>query len=134
MILSKQRALFDGDFSLQKLPQTQYLGSKQKLAQWIFDCSPKGIDTVFDAFSGSSSVGYHFKTKGKRIIANDFLKFNCHIGKAVIENKSAVLAQEDIDLLFSKNKTAGALIENTFSGVFFERSQARVLDNFRGKY
>ena len=131
MILSEQRELFDTEFSLRKLPPTQYLGSKQKLVQWIFDCSPKDVDIVFDAFSGASSVGYHFKTKGKQIIANDFLKFNYHIGKAVIENKNIVLTQEDIDLLFSENENSGTLIEKTFSGVFFEQNQARFLDNFR---
>ena len=110
MILSEQRTLFDTEFSLRKLPQTQYLGSKQKLAQWIFDCSPKDIDIVFDAFSGASSVGYYFKTKGKQIISNDFLKFNYHIGKAVIENKATVLTQEDIDLLFSENKKSNSLL------------------------
>ena len=131
MILSEQRTLFPADFSLRKLPQTQYLGSKQKLAQWIFDCSPKNIDIFFDAFSGTSSVGYYFKTMGKQIIANDFLKFNYHIGKAVIENKDTVLIQEDIDLLFSENKKSGSLIEKTFSGIFFEQNQAQFLDNFR---
>ena len=131
MLLSEQRSLFPSDFSLRKLPKTQYMGGKQKLIQWIFDCAPKDIDIVFDAFSGTSSVGYHFKTKGKQIIANDFLKFNCHIGKAVIENKDTVLAQKDIDLLLSKNEKSGSLIEKTFSGIFFERDQARFLDNFR---
>ena len=131
MILSEQRTLFDTEFSLHKLPQTQYLGSKQKLAQWIFDCSPKDIDIVFDAFSGTSSVGYYFKTKGKQIISNDLLKFNYHIGKAVIENKATVLTQEDIDLLFSENKKSNSLIEKTFSGIFFERNQAQFLDNCR---
>ena len=33
-------------------------------------------------FSGTSSVGYYFKTQAKTIITNDFLKFNYHIGKA----------------------------------------------------
>ena len=130
-MLSEQRTLFDKEWQLHKLPQTQYLGSKQKLAPWIFNCSPKNIDTVFDAFSGTSAVGYYFKTKGKQIIANDFLKFNYHIGKALIENKNTTLTQEDIDILFSKNKTAESLIENTFSGIFFEQNQARFLDNFR---
>ena len=131
MILSGQKELFAEEFSFQKLPQTQYMGSKQKLVQWIFDCSPKNIDTFFDAFSGTSSVGYYFKTKGKQIIANDFLKFNYHIGKAMVENKDTLLTQEDIDLLLSENKKHGSLIERTFSGIFFEKNQARFLDNFR---
>ncbi len=114
-----------------KLPKTQYLGSKERLANWIYENSPKNIDTVFDAFSGTSVVGYIFKTKGKRVIGNDFLKFNFHIGKAVIENKDQTLDNRDLRILFKQNDKADTLIEKVFTGVFFERDQAQFLDNFR---
>ena len=114
-----------------RLPKTQYLGSKQKLVSWIYQCSPKNIRTMFDAFSGTSSVGYHFKTQGKTVITNDFLKFNFHISKALIENKNVKLTDKDIKLLLQKNKTADNFIEKTFTGVFFEKNQAYFLDNFR---
>ncbi len=113
------------------LPRTQYLGSKQKLVKWIYQCSPKNIKTVFDAFSGTSAVGYHFKTQGKKVIANDFLKFNYHIGKALIENKNIILTNKDIKLLLQNNKTSDFFIEENFTGVFFEKEQAQFLDNFR---
>ena len=114
-----------------QLPQTQYLGSKQRLVDWIFECTPGDVKTVFDAFSGTSSVGYHFKTQGKRVFVNDFLKFNYHIGIAVIENKEVTLSQTDVDILLQENKNADSLIEDVFTGVFFERDQAQFLDNFR---
>ena len=113
------------------LPKTQYLGSKQKWVKWIYQCAPKNIKTVFDAFSGTSAVGYYFKTQGKKVIANDFLKFNYHIGKTLIENKNVILTDKDIKLLLQKNKFSDFLIEETFTGVFFEREQAQFLDNFR---
>jgi len=131
MIISEQKTLFGKKLKPHELPQTQYLGSKQRLAKWIFECSPRDIETVFDAFSGTSSVGYYFKTQGKRVISNDFLKFNYHIGKAVIENKDIILTQKDIDLLLQKNKKAGSLVEEVFAEVFFEKDQAQFLDNFR---
>lgn len=131
MLLSKQETLFGEKWELNKLPRTQYLGSKQKLAKWIFECAPTDVETVFDAFSGTSSVGYYFKTQGKQVIANDFLKFNFHIGKALIENKEATLSGEDIDLFLRKNENAGSLIDEVFTEVFFERDQAQFLDNFR---
>ncbi|MDR3476971.1 MAG: DNA adenine methylase [Gammaproteobacteria bacterium] len=114
-----------------KFPRTQYLGSKEKLVQWIFENSPKGIETFFDAFSGTSVLGYYFKTKGARIISNDFLKFNYHIAKALIENNTVILTDSDLALLFEKNNNAGTLIEEVFTDVFFEREQANFLDNFR---
>ena len=114
-----------------KLPKTQYLGSKERLVNWIYESAPKNIKTVFDAFSGTSVVGYVFKSKGKKVIGNDFLKFNFHIGKAVIENKNQVLNENDLSILFGKNEKSSTLIEDVFTGVFFEKDQARFLDNFR---
>ena len=128
---TRQGMLSGFDLNVYNLPQTQYLGSKQRLVEWIFSCSPKNIETVFDAFSGTSSVGYYFKAKGKRVISNDFLKFNYHIGNAVIENKNTILGQRDIDLLLRKNKMSGSLIDDVFTDVFFEKEESRFLDNIR---
>lgn len=114
-----------------KMPKTQYLGSKERLVRWLYDNSPKDINVFFDAFSGTSVVGHYFKNKGKKVIANDFLKFNYHIGKALIENNKVTLTERDIKLLLSKNNKADNLIERTFTNVFFERDQAQFLDNFR---
>ena len=131
MDLLKQMPLFDNLPRDHKLPQTQYLGSKEKLANWIFECSPKKVETVFDAFSGTSSVGHYFKLKGKRIITNDFLKFNYHIAKAIIENKNVFLSDEDVNLLLKTSENSESLIDEIFTNVFFEKNQACFLDNFR---
>lgn len=131
MLLTKQKTLFEEEIKFYKLPKTQYLGSKERLVNWIYEKAPKDIETVFDAFSGTSVVGHFFKSKGIRVIGNDFLKFNFHIGKAVIENKDQTLDEDDLQILFSENINAGTLIEDVFTGVFFERDQAQFLDNFR---
>ena len=130
MFVIEQQNLFESELKPHTLPKTQYLGSKQKLAEWIYCCAPKNITTMVDAFSGTSAVGYYFKTQGKQIIANDFLKFNYHIGQALIENKNITLTTEDIHFLLQKNKTSDNFIEKTFTGVFFEKKQAQFLDNF----
>lgn len=127
----QQTNLFGDSLKLHKFPKTQYLGSKERLVKWIYNNTPKEIENFLDAFSGTSVVGYYFKNKGKRVIVNDFLKFNFHIGKALIENKNVTLNNDDITLLFSQNKKAGSLIEDIFTDVFFERDQALLLDNFR---
>ena len=131
MLLTKQTNLFGDKIKIHKLPKTQYLGSKERLVNWIYENAPKDIETVLDAFSGTSVVGYIFKSRGKRVIGNDFLKFNFHIGKAVIENKDQILDENDLQILFQKNKGAGTLITDVFTGVFFEKDQAQFLDNFR---
>lgn len=131
MIIKSQTNLFSDEMKGYRLPKTQYLGSKERLVKWIYENSPHNIETVFDAFSGTSVVGYYFKSKGKRVISNDFLKFNYYIAKAVIENKNVTLTDEDIALLFKKNTKSESLIRDVFSGVFFEKDQAEFLDNFR---
>ena len=124
--IEHQHTLFEKDLTQYTLPKTQYLGSKQKLVDWIYQCSPKNITTFLDIFSGTSSVGYYFKTQSKEIISTDF-----HIGKALIENKDIILTEEDINLLLHNNKTADNFITQNFTGVFFEKDQAQFLDNFR---
>ena len=37
---------------------TNFIGSKQKLVDWIWGNTPEDVESVFDAFSGSSVVGY----------------------------------------------------------------------------
>jgi adenine-specific DNA methylase len=126
-----QMSLFEDLAATHKIPKTQYLGSKERLVKWIFENTPRDINTVFDAFSGTSVVGYFYKNKGKKVLSNDFLRFNYHIGKALIENRNITLNDADVDLLLSQNDNKDTLIEDVFSGVFFEREQAHFLDTFR---
>jgi len=93
-----------------KYPRTRFMGSKQKLLDFIYD-NVKGLEaeSVLDAFSGSGCVGYLFKTMGKQVHTNDMLK-SCYItSKATIENKREKLSQQDIDLVIN-NKTNRKII------------------------
>ncbi len=134
-VSTAQESLFDtiiwDSIKTYRLPQTQYLGSKERLVEWIYEKSPKNITTFLDAFSGTSVVGFYFKTKNKKIISNDFLQFNYHIAKALIENKNTKLNETDIGLLLGENGKVDSFIEDTFTNVFFEQDQARFLDRFR---
>lgn len=66
----QEESLFDSAYwdsiKKYKLPQTQYLGSKGRLVEWIYENSPKNITTFFDAFSGTSVVGFYFKTQKRK--------------------------------------------------------------------
>ena len=130
-MIKKQENLFGDGFKMPKLPKTQYLGSKERLVKWIFEKAPNEVESILDAFSGSSSVGYYFKTKGKKVLSNDFLKFNYHIAKSLIENKNITLDNNDLDMLFSDKGKKETLIEDVFTDVFFERDQSQFLDQFR---
>ena len=116
-----------------QFPEPQYLGAKYTHLSWIINFIPKNVKTVLDAFSGSQSVAFLFKQLGFKTITNDYLNFNNQIGLALIENNGTKLTNEDLDILLkpSKQKADFELIENIYTNVFFEKSEAQFLDNFR---
>jgi len=116
-----------------QFPEPQYLGAKHTHLAWIKKHIPNNVKTAIDAFAGSQSVAFLFKQLGYKTITNDFLNFNSQIGLALIENKNITITQEDLRLLSqpSKNKNDFELIENVFTDIFFEREEAKFLDNFR---
>lgn len=129
--MMSQTTLFGEKYKIHQFPRTQYLGSKEKLVKWILEVAPEDIKTVFDAFSGTSVVGYYFKDRGYKVYSNDFLKCNYLIAKGLIENQKITLDKNDIEILLNENTKADNLIEKVFTGVFFEKDQAQFLDKFR---
>lgn len=129
-----QPSLFGGfDFIDIKFPRPQYLGAKYIHGEWITRHIPDSVRVVLDAFSGSQSIAFLCKQLGKKVITNDFLKFNSEIGKALIENKNEILTPEDIRLLFSSNSAPLEynLMEQLFTNIFFVRDETKFLDAFR---
>lgn len=116
-----------------QFPEPQYLGAKHTHLAWIKKFIPDNIKTAIDAFGGSQSVAFLLKQIGIKTITNDFLNFNHQIGLALIENNGAKLTEKDTKILFqpAKNKSNFQLIENIYTNVFFERSEAEFLDNFK---
>ena len=117
-----------------KFPEPQYLGAKYLFRHWIEQfIDRERVHTVLDAFGGSQSISFFFKQNGFQTLTNDFLSFNHQIGLALVENKSEKLTQEDIEILFSGNQDPSYfnLFEETFTNIFFERSETVFLDAFR---
>lgn len=112
-------------------PQTRYQGSKYKLRNWLRDkFSLLEFDTVLDAFSGTSSVSYLFKSMGKQVISNDILLFNQQISKALIENKNTFISEKDIEFVLKKHKHNNylSIISNNFSGIYYLDDENKWLD------
>ena len=130
--LYTQDNLFEGDicFKSYNFPQPQYLGAKHNLMSWIEKFVPSGTKTILDGFSGSASSSYHFKKMGLEVISNDFLKSCSSISKALIENNSKTLNEEDIKILFTENETKKGIMQN-FKNIFFTEEECDFLDNFR---
>ena len=112
-------------------PRLRYMGSKHKLLPWIWETlAGVNFDSAIDLFSGSASVAYLMKAMGKRVVANDFLKFAHHLATATIENSSSRLDEAQMALLCRTRRGRGTFIEKTFTGIFFEKEDLRFLDIF----
>ena len=116
-----------------QFPEPQYLGAKHTHLSWINKFIPANVSTALDAFAGSQSVAFLFKQLGFNTICNDFLNFNNQIGLSLIENSTEKLTQKDLDILFqiSPDKSNYELFEKVYTNIFFEKSEAIFLDNFR---
>ena len=118
---------------------TNYIGSKQKLVDWIWVHTPDGVKSVLDAFSGSAVVGYMYKTKGLRVFANDRLRYCYHIARVIIKNNSVTLSDDEIEALIKSNAKAGdprfhegkLFVQKTFRGKFFQSGVHGIIDNIR---
>jgi adenine-specific DNA-methyltransferase len=88
------------------LPITRYYGSKRKIVNDIWEIIQNEqleFDSVLDLFGGTGTFAYKAKLKGKQVIYNDIFKFNSLIGKALIQNNSTKLTQNDIAFLTIKH-------------------------------
>lgn len=116
-----------------KFPEPQYLGAKYIHRAWISQFIPADINCGLDAFAGSQSIAYLLKQLGLKVYTNDFLNFNNQIGLSLIENKSEVLTNEDLNILFAPNSNPNYynLCDSLFTGVFFETEDSCFIDAFR---
>jgi len=121
------------DFLSHNFPEPQYLGAKYIHRGWIAQYISEDSRIVLDAFAGSQSIAYLMKQLGKKTVTNDFLEFNNEIGKALVENSSVTLNQDDVNILFSKNSNPEEynLMETLFSGLFFTQEESSFADSFR---
>lgn len=110
---------------------TNYIGSKQKLVDWIWRNTPDGVSSVLDAFSGSAVVAYMYKSKGLRVFANDRLRFSHHAARAIIENSSTRLSEGEIEKLLADNPKAKTFVQDTFKGMFFSKCVHALIDTLR---
>jgi DNA adenine methylase/adenine-specific DNA-methyltransferase len=130
--VKEQLALFS-QFSLEgrvrRFPRLRFMGSKYRLLPWINGVLGKlEFDSALDAFSGSGAVAYLLKAMGKSVTANDRLAFSSTIARAIVENSTEHLSDQDVVLLAQANETQRHFIRDTFSGIFFTPTDLDFLD------
>lgn len=117
-----------------KFPSTRYQGSKAKFVDWIWhEISEIPFHTVLDAFGGTGSVAYKLKDNGKSVTYNDILPFNAIIGKAIIENKSVLLNESDINFILEErpNIEYPTFIADHFKDIYYTDEENHWLDIVR---
>ncbi|MBU1809394.1 MAG: DNA adenine methylase [Candidatus Omnitrophica bacterium] len=116
-----------------QFPTTRYQGSKRKLLPWLYKhFSSLQFSTALDVFGGTASVSYLFKTMGKTVTYNDYLRCNYYIGKALIENDNVFLTTKDVEFLLRKHKTIKYIpfVEDTFKGIYYTDKENAWIDRF----
>lgn len=117
-------------------PKTRYMGSKTKLIEEIgkiLDDPKRNIqfESVLDAFAGSTVVSYYFKSKGKKVVSNDFLNFSYHYANAIIENSSKKITDDELDFIINSNSTSWDFVQTKFDGLYFTKEENRLIDKVR---
>ena len=87
-------------------------------------------DRVLDAFSGTSTVSFHFKRLGKEVICNDLLRSSYISGRALIENGHKKLDPEKIADLSRKHLSLSypMFVKKNFGGVYYKDHENAWLD------
>lgn len=115
------------------LPITRYYGSKRKIINNIWEILQNEhleFDSVLDLFGGTGTFAYKAKLEGKKVIYNDIFKFNSLIGKALIQNNSTKLTQNDIAFLTTKHVDLSYKyhIQEHYNDIYFLDHENKCID------
>lgn len=112
-------------------PATRYQGSKRRVIDWIWaHAADLPFDSALDLFGGTGAVSHLFKTASKRVVYNDYLRFNHQIGLALIANSGTRLDEADIAAVVSEQPglVYPDFIQRTFDGIYFTGDENAWLD------
>lgn len=130
LLLKKQPAPRRKANSRASFPDTRYQGSKSRLIPFLeSEFSRLSFDTALDIFGGTGVVSHLLKRMGKAVTINDILKSNHAVGRALIENSHASVANDEVEWLCSHIPSEfPTFINDTFSGIYFTDEENLWLD------
>ncbi|OFT95063.1 Dam family site-specific DNA-(adenine-N6)-methyltransferase [Brevibacterium sp. HMSC24B04] len=115
-----------------QFPATRFMGSKSKLLTDIWSVARQfEYENVIDLFSGSGIVSYMFKSKGKKILSNDYMAFSATMSKALVENSTHIFPQDRARRLIENIHPNDGFVANTFSGLYFNDADNQLIDSMR---
>jgi DNA adenine methylase len=115
-----------------RYPSTRYMGSKQSMLPHLWKVASQfRFDSVLDLFSGSGVVSYMFKSFGKQVYANDFMAMSHAFTRAMVENPSVTLAEDDVEILLDTQVETDGFVAATFKGLYFRDDENHLIDCIR---
>lgn len=116
-----------------QLPVTRYYGSKRKIVERIWDALAERqieYNSVLDVFGGTGIVSYYMAAKGKEVIYNDIMQFNCMIAGALLQSHKGVLTEEQMLGLLQENPHFNYrnYIEDLYRGVYYLEEENHQID------
>lgn len=114
-----------------KFPKTRYQGSKRKLIDWLWEhISKVEFDSMLDVFGGTGAISHKAKKFNKKVIYNDYLRFNHQIGLAIIENNGTRLTEDDVEFLLQEHDEFEypTFIQDEFEDLYFTDEENAWLD------
>lgn len=113
-------------------PTTRFMGSKRKLLAEIWAAASRfNAETVIDLFSGSGIVGYMFKTQGKAVISNDYMAMSATFTKAMVENNTVTLSEEEAKALLVPTDKSDHFVATKFKGLYYTDEENELIDTIR---
>lgn len=115
------------------LPVTRYYGSKRRVLEAIWNALEHHqiqFNTVLDVFGGTGVVSYYMSKKGKDVIYNDILSFNCEIAKALLQTTQGTFTEQDaLDLLRrDPGRTYQNIVSEYFQGIYYTDEENEIID------
>ncbi len=111
-------------------PSTRYQGSKRKLIEWIYENTRDlTFESVLDLFGGTGVTSYLFKKMGSEVTYNDYLMSNYYVGKALIENGTHFLSEDDLRFLLATTADKEfTFVSDTFEGMYYTNEENKWID------
>lgn len=134
---SEQLKLFDFDEEPLHINNRRYLGSKQKMLDFINEVTQENttqVNSVADIFGGTGVVADMFNKQGKKVLVNDILTSNYISYQTWFGNES--IDKEKIKRKIKElNNLAGitGYVTNNFGDRYFSYENARKIDSIREK-
>lgn len=116
-----------------KLPITRYYGSKRRVVEKIWAALEENhieFNSMVDLFGGTGIVSYYMAKKGKAVVYNDILSFNCEIASALLQSSKGVFTEAHALKLLQRipGRDYQTIIEDYFDGIYYPREENRLID------